>query len=88
MARAQADGGGLPLFTQMSAQHDPGDICEVCGCTEFDACRTPTGPCFWVSKGLCSACASDEDLALFAQQQPMPGKWQRPAEPRFRKVYA
>lgn len=31
--------------------------CRVCGCTEDTACTTPGGPCFWVERDLCSACA-------------------------------
>jgi hypothetical protein len=28
--------------------------CRVCGCTENNACVTPSGPCFWVEQDLCS----------------------------------
>ena len=31
--------------------------CRVCGCSDFEACQTPTGPCHWVEPDLCSACA-------------------------------
>lgn len=31
--------------------------CEVCGCTDSNACMTPSGPCHWVRPGLCSGCA-------------------------------
>jgi len=30
--------------------------CRECGCTEDNACITPMGPCYWVTKDLCSAC--------------------------------
>ncbi|OGN92325.1 MAG: hypothetical protein A2Z75_04415 [Chloroflexi bacterium RBG_13_50_10] len=33
-----------------------GDVCKVCGCTDGNACVTAEGPCYWVMKGLCSAC--------------------------------
>lgn len=28
--------------------------CRICGCTEFNACITPKGPCSWVEVDLCS----------------------------------
>lgn len=31
-------------------------ICQVCGCTEDDACVTADGPCSWASEFLCSRC--------------------------------
>lgn len=31
-------------------------ICRICGCTRFNACVTPEGPCHWVETDLCSAC--------------------------------
>lgn len=41
-------------------------LCEVCGCTEANACMTATGPCHWACPpswpdqiGLCSACAGE-----------------------------
>lgn len=35
--------------------------CIGCGCTEFQACATPEGPCYWLvppesGLGLCSEC--------------------------------
>lgn len=35
-----------------------GMICRVCGCTDDSACKTPHGPCHWVSDFLCSACSN------------------------------
>ncbi len=32
-----------------------GNRCRVCGCTETNACMTPTGPCHWIEPGLCSS---------------------------------
>ena len=29
-------------------------ICRFCGCNDFEACRTPAGPCYWVEENLCS----------------------------------
>ncbi len=42
----------VPLASEMT--------CEVCGCSEFNACITPTGPCFWVTPNLCSGCVLDK----------------------------
>lgn len=74
-----------------TADIDP-EVCERCGCTEFTPCSTRTGPCSWVFKGLCSACATEEELAIFEhfrQAAAYAGlRWTRPSEPRFRKVYA
>ncbi len=28
--------------------------CRICGCTDDHACETPTGPCYWVTKFVCS----------------------------------
>lgn len=34
--------------------------CRECGCTEDNACQTEVGgPCHWVEKDLCSACAPE-----------------------------
>lgn len=36
------------------------DECEVCGCTELQACLDPFDEephaCYWIAPGLCSAC--------------------------------
>ena len=32
--------------------------CRVCGCTDEKACLTACGPCFWVTRNLCSGCAT------------------------------
>lgn len=32
-----------------------GRACQVCGCTDVQACR---GGCYWVDSGLCSRCVS------------------------------
>jgi len=37
-----------------------GDECEICGCTEEEACP---GGCWWVAPGLCSACAEVAQLS-------------------------
>lgn len=36
-------------------------ICRVCGCTDYSACDTLTGPCAWIqtfadNTGICTAC--------------------------------
>lgn len=31
--------------------------CRVCGCSQFNACVGPEGPCSWAASDLCSACA-------------------------------
>lgn len=33
-----------------------GQRCRVCGCSDFDACMTDDGPCWWVEEDLCSGC--------------------------------
>lgn len=38
-------------------------ICRCCGCTDYSACDTRTGPCSWLhtyddNTGICSACPS------------------------------
>lgn len=30
------------------------ECCQVCGCTDLEACMTEEGPCHWVAPGLCS----------------------------------
>lgn len=46
--------------------NDPGcqaePVCRVCGCTNENACQTPDGPCHWVEKDLCSACAGNNQV--------------------------
>jgi hypothetical protein len=39
-------------------------ICRSCGCTDYSACDTLTGPCAWLhtyddNTGICSGCPSD-----------------------------
>jgi len=34
--------------------------CRICGCTDFSACQTVAGPCYWVEEDLCSACVELE----------------------------
>ena len=34
--------------------------CRVCGCSQFNACETESGPCGWVEEDLCSACEGKE----------------------------
>jgi hypothetical protein len=51
-----------PNGRPVSSDAAEGQRCEVCGCTEFSACRTPEGPCHWVQPGLCSGCASSETV--------------------------
>lgn len=41
-------------------------ICERCGCSELDACsdkRAGGEPCAWLRPGLCTACATEAELA-------------------------
>src|SRR5579863_7552794 len=35
----------------------PKGVCRSCGCSEFDACETPVGPCAWANRArtLCTA---------------------------------
>jgi len=47
----------LPQLGQANVQR-----CRVCGCTENTPCMTEDGPCYWVEKDLCSACASEMEL--------------------------
>ncbi|WP_218571298.1 hypothetical protein [Paenibacillus oralis] len=44
---------GLSIF--------PRGICQICGCTDTNACVTEAGPCFWVNEehDLCSTCYSE-----------------------------
>jgi hypothetical protein len=53
------DAAGRPARVLPDGHHEEME-CEVCGCTEFSACRTPEGPCHWVSPNLCSGCAEKE----------------------------
>lgn len=39
-------------------------VCDVCGCTDWEACE-PDG-CSWVALSLCSACAPAPDLSDLA----------------------
>ena len=40
--------------------------CERCGCTDNRACVDASGePCCWIKPRLCSACATDAELAIF-----------------------
>ena len=50
----------------MSAHQWPGEEreCRVCGCTDRQACSTPSGPCHWVAWDLCSACAQYEAAVM------------------------
>ncbi|MDQ2763598.1 MAG: XRE family transcriptional regulator [Pseudomonadota bacterium] len=32
-------------------------LCRICACSEWDACRHSTGTCSWVAPDLCSSCA-------------------------------
>lgn len=34
--------------------------CRVCGCSDFRACWTESGPCYWIEYDLCSACATED----------------------------
>ena len=43
--------------------------CRWCGCTDIDACIDVDGlPCFWVSPGLCSACARSAGIDVEAHR--------------------
>ena len=49
-----------------SAELHEGQICRVCGCTDFNCsqCIDATGKrCHWVEPDLCSRCASVEDVS-------------------------
>ena len=76
-------------------------VCVRCGCTESQPCVDQFGgACAWVIEGLCSACVTEEELALMGADNPSlpmsedendpiavdPRAWARP-EPKFRKVY-
>ena len=34
--------------------------CRVCGCTQYNACLTIHGGCYWVEEDLCSECVGKE----------------------------
>ena len=49
-----------------SAELHEGQICRVCGCTDFNCsqCIDATGkPCHWVEPDLCSRCAEPQDFS-------------------------
>lgn len=35
------------------------DKCRVCGCTQYNACVSEYGACWWVEDDLCSACVEE-----------------------------
>lgn len=43
--------------------------CRVCGCTADRACVDDDGPCWWVERDLCSACATPAQIAVAALDQ-------------------
>lgn len=43
--------------------------CKLCGCTDDRACMTPNGPCHWVKKDLCSACARPRETLISLRQK-------------------
>lgn len=49
---------GDPPWTAAELLDDLPRACEVCGCTDEEACTAGRGPCWWVRPGLCSACAA------------------------------
>lgn len=64
--RVTIDDGGWYALVQSAAGEDSAEPeCEICGCTELNACPPPEGPCWWVSAEeipegltgpLCSVC--------------------------------
>lgn len=66
----------LAYVCALSAQ-SKGELCDikycrVCGCTEYTACMTKSGPCSWVgAESLCSACTGIEaDFVLQEKGNP------------------
>lgn len=49
------DGGVLSVVGEPDVR-----ACKICGCTDEEACVTPSGPCMWVYDDLCSACAGSD----------------------------
>ncbi len=46
--------------------------CNVCGCSEYDACINGDGEtCSWIAPSLCNFCGSQEDLTLADPDQPL-----------------
>src|SRR4051794_7961818 len=47
---------------------EPPAACKHCGCTSTNPCTTPTGPCQWVDRNVCSgfACVDLERQAIAA----------------------
>lgn len=43
-----------------------GMICQICGCSEFDACH-PT--CGWAEPNLCTACIGGENVLPFREEK-------------------
>jgi len=51
------------MLSTLAAKRRRAGACERCGCTEFNACvGGPVGTCFWVRPGLCSQCATRDEL--------------------------
>ncbi len=91
----------------MSAHATNDAECARCGCTEDFPCVSPAGDatCCWVLPpsnnlaGLCSACATEEELAMFEHVAEVEANKQtelqliresdprQPEEPRFRNIY-
>jgi hypothetical protein len=46
--------------------------CRVCECTETAPCHTESGPCHWVGKDLCSACATSLGAKTVVRVEPAP----------------
>ncbi|KKN54147.1 hypothetical protein LCGC14_0594960 [marine sediment metagenome] len=44
------------LATEATMQLPSERVCAACGCSNLNACITPSGPCFWVAADLCSGC--------------------------------
>ena len=57
----QVDLVGRILFFRLPGPESSERKCSSCGCSDYDACMTSDGPCWWVAVDLCSACARKQD---------------------------
>src|SRR4051812_5964668 len=58
----------VPGMTFEEMGEEPPAACKHCGCTMNDPCITPTGPCQWVDRDVCSSafCVTQERDAIAA----------------------
>lgn len=61
------------IFEHDHALHPETWRCRKCGCTQDNPCRVASGAnegssCYWVSRDLCCACASQEQMLAFHKE--------------------